>query len=144
MCCRCSHSKRSCATKFSQPFGRPDHYEGQSLHRRISSLSRTSQRMRINMSCSSSGDSIFLQILPKSNFRPTSLLFPQSFASENWPPVLIRTVKMCLGMCLAAQFQWDESQTIFEEVLSHNDERKGRNSADSLAISLQISEQVYR
>jgi len=77
-------------------------------------------------------------------FSATSLLFPQSFASENWPPVLIRTVKMCLGMCLAAQFQWDESQTIFEEVLSHNDERKGRNSADSLAISLQISEQVYR
>ncbi len=51
---------------------------------------------------------------------------------------------MCLGMCLAAQFQWDESQTIFEEVLSHNDELKGRNSADSLAISLQISEQAYR
>jgi hypothetical protein len=51
---------------------------------------------------------------------------------------------MRLAMCLAAQFKWDESQTIFEKVLSHYDAQKGRNSADSLEVLLQISESFYR
>jgi hypothetical protein len=47
-------------------------------------------------------------------------------------------------MCLGAQFKWDESQTIFEQVLSHYDEQKGRNSADSLAALMQIAKYLYR
>jgi hypothetical protein len=51
---------------------------------------------------------------------------------------------MCLAMCLASQFKWDESRTIFEQVLSHYDAQKGRNSADYLAVLMQISEHFYR
>jgi hypothetical protein len=51
---------------------------------------------------------------------------------------------MRLGTCLAAQFKWDESQTIFEKVLSHYDSQKGRNSADSLAALMQISVEFYK
>ena len=71
------------------------------------------------------------------------ICFLQNNSSRRAHPVMFKTL-MCLGTCLAAQFKWDESQTIFEQVLSHYDSQKGRNSADSLAVLMQISLQFYR
>ena len=58
-------------------------------------------------------------------------------------PVMLRTL-ICLGSCLALQFKWEESQTIFEQVLSHYEAQKGKNSVDSLSVLMQISELLYR
>lgn len=58
-------------------------------------------------------------------------------------PVMFRAL-MCLAMCLASQFKWDESQTIFNQVLTNYDSQKGRSSAEYLNVFMQRAEYTYR